>query len=50
MTRRKILILAGLIIGLTALVITYFPMLSIATGYTAKVCTCTFYPREINKK
>lgn len=47
MTRRKILILAGLIIGLTALVITYFPMLSIATGYTAKkVCTCTFLSKR----
>ncbi|MBK7699716.1 MAG: hypothetical protein IPJ39_13755 [Saprospiraceae bacterium] len=47
MTRRKILILTGLIIGLTALVITYFPMLSIATGYTAKkVCTCTFLSKR----
>ncbi|HMT53653.1 MAG TPA: serine hydrolase [Saprospiraceae bacterium] len=47
MTRRKILILAGLIIGLTALVITYFPMLSIATGYAAKkVCTCTFLSKR----
>lgn len=47
MTRRKILILTGLIVGLTALVITYFPMLSIATGYTAKkVCTCTFLSKR----